>query len=104
VTADRPAGRTSENGSERALGEPKRVVFDEMIPLLQRHNPAGKPIEPSTDLAADLNIDSVAAMDLIMELEERFDVDIPINLVADLATVADLAALVERQLQARGAA
>lgn len=81
-----------------------RPVFDEIVPLLQRFNAAGKPIEPSTDLAADLNIDSVAAMDLIMELEERFDIDIPINLVSDLATVADLAALVERQLKAREAA
>jgi acyl carrier protein len=102
VTDDRPGERAGENGSGTALDERKSVVFDEMIPLLQRHNPAGKPIEPSTDLAADLNIDSVAAMDLIMELEERFDVDIPINLVSDLATVADLAALVERQLRAPG--
>ena len=75
-----------------------------MVPLLQRHNQTGKPILPTTDLASELNIDSVAAMDLIMELEERFDIDIPINLVSDLATVADLAGLVERQLKAREAA
>lgn len=82
----------------------QRRVLDEMVPLLERHNAAGKPIGPGTDLAADLNIDSVAAMDLIMELEERFDIDIPINLVSDMATVADLAAVVERQLKARDGA
>lgn len=85
------------------MSDPQRV-FDEMVPLLQRHNQTGKPILPTTDLASELNIDSVAAMDLIMELEERFDIDIPINLVSDLATVADLAGLVERQLKAREAA
>jgi acyl carrier protein len=79
-------------------------VFVEVVPLLERYNQAGKPIEPTTDLAADLNIDSVAAMDLIMEVEERFDIDIPINLVSDMATVADLAAVIERQLRAREAA
>lgn len=79
-------------------------VLDEMVPLLQRHNQTGQPIGPETDLAADLNIDSVAAMDLIMELEERFDIDIPINLVSDMATVADLARVVEKQIAARGAA
>ncbi len=72
--------------------------------LLQRHNPAGKPIEPGTDLAVDLNIDSVAAMDLIMELEERFGVDIPINLLPDLVTIGDLEDLVRRQIAGRGRA
>ena len=79
-------------------------VLQELVPLLERYNRTGKAILPTTDLAADLNIDSVAAMDLIMELEERFDIDIPINLVSDMATVADLASVVERQIQAREAA
>ncbi len=79
-------------------------MFPEILPLLGRYNAAGKAIRPETDLAADLNIDSVAAMDLIMELEERFDIDIPINLVSDMATVADLAAVAERQIKAREAA
>jgi acyl carrier protein len=72
--------------------------------LLQRHNPTGEPIEPATDLAADLNIDSVAAMDLIMEVEERFGVDIPINLLPDLVTAGDLEGLVRRQIAGRGRA
>ncbi len=72
--------------------------------LLQRHNPAGKPIEPGTDLAVDLNIDSVAAMDLVMEVEERFGVDIPINLLPDLVTAGDLEDLVRRQIAGRGGA
>jgi acyl carrier protein len=72
--------------------------------LIQHHNPAGKPIEPATDLAADLNIDSVAAMDLVMEVEERFEVDIPINLLPDLITVGDLEDLVRRQIAGRGGA
>ena len=61
------------------------------------------PIEPGTDLAADLNVDSVAAMDLIMEIEDKFEIDIPINLVSDMTTVADLVAVVDRQLKAREA-
>jgi acyl carrier protein len=78
-------------------------VLGEVTALLERYNSAGKPIEPATDLAADLNVDSVAAMDLIMEIEDRFEIDIPINLVSDMSTVADLVALVERQLNSREA-
>jgi acyl carrier protein len=78
-------------------------VLREVTAILGRYNTAGKPIEPATDLAADLNVDSVAAMDVIMEIEDRFEIDIPINLVSDITTVADLVALVERQLNPREA-
>ena len=72
-------------------------VLREVTAILGRYNTAGKLIEPATDLAADLNVDPVAAMDVIMEIEDRFEIDIPINL-SDITTVADLVALVERQL------
>ena len=88
---------------------PKTAVDedDRILPgvtaVLERYNTARHQIVPSTDLAADLNVDSVAAMDLIMEIEDRFEIDIPINLVSDMTTVADLVALVDRQLKAREA-
>ena len=69
--------------------------------VLERYNTARHPIVPQTDLAADLNVDSVAAMDLIMEIEDRFEIDIPINLVSDMTTVSDLVALVQRQIASR---
>lgn len=78
-------------------------ILSGVTEVLQRYNTAGHTITPATDLAADLNIDSVAAMDLIMEVEDRFELDIPINLVSDMTTVADLVALVERQLTTREA-
>ena len=51
--------------------------------VLQRYNPTGRAIEPETDLAADLNVDSVAAMDLIMEIEDRFEIDIGVAAIED---------------------
>ncbi len=74
-----------------------------VVTVLERYNTARHAIAPTTDLAADLNVDSVAAMDLIMEIEDRFEIDIPINLVSDMTTVADLVALVDRQLKTREA-
>ena len=84
------------------VAEDDRVLAG-VTAVLERYNTAKHPIVPSTDLAADLNVDSVAAMDLIMEIEDRFEIDIPINLVSDMTTVADLVALVDRQLKAREA-
>ncbi len=74
-------------------------VAQEVMALMQRYNPEGKPLDVGTELGADLNIDSVAAMDLIMEIEDKFDIDIPMNQVAELRTVGDLVALAENQLR-----
>ena len=50
-----------------------------------------KPITGSTVIAKDLSIDSLAIMDMVMELEDRFDVSIPMNVVAEIHTVDQLA-------------
>lgn len=77
------------------------ALFDEVSELLARYNTKGIPLTRETDLGADLAIDSVTAMDLVMEIEDRFDLDIPINLVAELRTVGDLVELVRQQLAHR---
>jgi acyl carrier protein len=60
----------------------RETIEEEIMALMQRYNPGGKPIDRGTELGADLSIDSVAAMDLIMEIEDKFDIDIPMNQVA----------------------
>jgi acyl carrier protein len=88
---------------EMAVAGQTETILAGVTTVLERYNQARHPILPATDLAADLNVDSVAAMDLIMEIEDRFEIDIPINLVSDMSTVADLVDLVERQLKTREA-
>jgi len=48
-------------------------------------------IRGATVISKDLTIDSLAVMDMIMELEDRFDVSIPMNTVAEIHTVDELA-------------
>ncbi|MEX0808005.1 MAG: acyl carrier protein [Dongiaceae bacterium] len=55
------------------------------------------PIGRGSDLADDLRLDSLAVMDLMMELEERFDITIPLNAVPEIRTVGDLADFVAKQ-------
>ena len=69
-----------------------------VMELVQRYNPAGKPLSMETEIGADLNIDSVAAMDLIMEIEDKFDIDIPMNQVGERKTIGVLVALARGQL------
>ncbi|HEX9767673.1 MAG TPA: acyl carrier protein [Kiloniellales bacterium] len=74
-------------------------VFREIRALLEAHNANRIEIGEDTDLSADLNIDSVAAMDLLMNIEDRFEIDIPLNLVGELRSVRDLAEVVRAQLK-----
>jgi acyl carrier protein len=60
-----------------------------------------KPIAGSTVIAKDISIDSLAIMDMVMELEDRFDISIPMNVIAEIHTVDQLADTIQ-ELRARG--
>lgn len=48
-------------------------------------------ITAETNIVRDLGLDSLAVMNFIMALEERFDVSVPLDRVAEIETVGDLA-------------
>ncbi len=69
-------------------------VLDEVRSLLEPYNPNGIELSLETDFSSELNIDSVAAMNLVMEIEDRFELDIPINQLPDMNTPKDLVDIV----------
>jgi acyl carrier protein len=73
-------------------------VQEEVVKLLHPFNPKRIEITPDTDLSADLMMDSVAAMNLVMEIEDRFEIDVPISLLPDVNSMRDLVDVVLAQL------
>jgi acyl carrier protein len=69
----------------------KEDIVQQIYTLLQPFNATDKVLTPDTDIATDLNIDSVAVMDFVMEVEDHYDIEIPLNVVAETRTVAELA-------------
>lgn len=53
------------------------------------------PLEPTTNIVRDLQLDSLAVMDFIMSLEDRFEIVIPLDRVAEVETLGDLALVVD---------
>jgi acyl carrier protein len=55
-----------------------------------------RPIEPtlSSDLVADLGFDSLQVLEVVAELEDRFDISIPLNDVPSTRTVGQVVAQV----------
>ncbi len=73
-----------------------RDVLQEIFRLLAPYRVGGKGLTPQTVISTGLAVDSLTIMDVIMELEDRFDVTIPLNTVAEIDTIDQLAATVMR--------
>jgi acyl carrier protein len=69
-----------------SVGDIREIIFDTLRSSLQ------KPVEFSdqTNIVNDLGLDSVAVMDFVMEIEDRLDISIPLDRVAEVETLGDL--------------
>lgn len=70
-------------------------IFEKICELLKPYNPKNLSIEKSSGIMSDLEVDSVAVFDLIMELEDHYDISIPMEMVTDIKTVGELVAAVK---------
>ena len=69
-------------------------------------NVSRRPIEPmlQSDLVADLGFDSLQVLEVIAELEDRFDISIPLNDVPATRTVAQVVEQVAALVEGRSSA
>lgn len=74
-------------------------TITQLCTLLEPFNSQGVALGPQTDISTDLNIDSVTVMDFVMEVEDHFDIEVPLNVLSEIRTIAELAKVVE---EARG--
>jgi acyl carrier protein len=76
-------------------------IADGVLDVLR--NVSRRPIEPSldSDLVADLGFDSLQILEVIAELEDRFDISIPLNDVPATRTVAQVVGQVTRLVDER---
>jgi acyl carrier protein len=66
-------------------------------------NVSRRPIEPSlsSDLVADLGFDSLQVLEVVAELEDKFDISIPLKDVPATRTVGQVVAQVATLIEAR---
>ena len=78
-------------------------IEDGVLDVLKRVS--RRPISPTlaSDLVTDLGFDSLQVLELIAELEDRFDVSIPLNDVPTTRTVAQVVAQVTALVGGRAA-
>ncbi|MGO4742474.1 acyl carrier protein [Serratia quinivorans] len=66
------------------------AVMDYILTCLQGLVEGGLEIKPDSDLVNDLGLESIRVLDLLMMLEDKFDISIPINILLDVRTPEQL--------------
>ncbi len=66
------------------------AVHAHVVKVLKAAVPGAAEISGDTQIVQDLGLDSLAVMNLMLALEDHFDISIPLDRVADIVTVEDL--------------
>ena len=60
-------------------------VYELLVPFVEK----GTAIREDSDFVADLNFDSLKVMKLVEQVEDEYDISIPLNILPDVQTVKD---------------
>jgi len=74
-------------------------LFTHLSELLPPYLASDQAIKPDSLLVDDLGLDSVQTMEMLMDLEDRLDTSIPLNVLPEVHTVDDLVKALQRLLQ-----
>ena len=66
-------------------------ILDQLFEIIKPSVKDGRQLEEDTDLVADLGLDSLKVMTLVEEVEDQFDISIPLNILANVRTIKDFA-------------
>ncbi len=71
------------------------IAYDEVltttVSIVSRLVKADIELSADTELLADVGMTSLQVMELVLEIEEEFDISFPLNRLPDIQTIKDLA-------------
>ena len=59
--------------------------------ILKNHVDLGRAIQPTDHIQHDLGLDSLGVMEVVADIEDRFEVNIPTDTLSSISTVGDVA-------------
>lgn len=72
------------------IQEDDDLVFHKICSLLEPLNHKGVKLTRDTDLITDLEIDSVSVLDIVMDIEDNYNLSIPVNTISETRTIGEL--------------
>lgn len=71
-------------------------TFARLVELIEPFNKKGVTLAEATSFADDLELDSLTVMDLVANIEDEWDINMPLNILPDLETIGQLAEAVQK--------
>ena len=68
-------------------------ILDILKPTIPKNGPE---VTAELDLVNDLGLDSLKVMEILENLEDTFDISIPINILPEIRTVEDLVVEIQK--------
>lgn len=68
----------------------REVLMDYILECLTGMVAGNVEVKPDSDLVNDLGLESIKVMDLLMKLEDKLDISIPINILLNVRTPEQL--------------
>lgn len=85
----------SVNGLMKKYQEILNEVYEGLAPFAKGE----MELSEDTELVSELGLDSMQVMELLLTIEDRFDISVPVNIVPDVVTVGDLARQIHQLVQ-----
>ncbi|RMH21051.1 MAG: acyl carrier protein [Gemmatimonadetes bacterium] len=71
-------------------------ILERLYVHLRPLTPAHVELTPETDLVGTLGLDSTTVINIVLDVEDEYDVSVPLNALADIRTAGELADLIHR--------
>jgi acyl carrier protein len=75
-------------------------ILEEVRRILGRVVKSPVSVEEKTELVNDLGLDSLAALQLVEEVEDAFDISFPLNELSRIRTVGDFVLQIQQEIEA----
>ncbi len=73
------------------MAETVKEISKIIIQTLLENPKVPRNISPESKIIEDLEFDSLAVMNFVMEIEDKLDVSVPLDRLTDVRTIRDLA-------------
>jgi len=77
----------------------KEKILDQLFELIGPYSEQPIELSEQTRIMDDVGLDSMKVMELVMQIEDHFDVSVPLNILPDVNTIGEFAKHLETLLQ-----
>ena len=77
----------------------KEEILDQLFELISPYSEQPIVLSEQTRIMDDVGLESMKVMELVMQIEDRFDVSVPLNILPDVNTIGEFAKHLEKLLQ-----